>query len=314
MMLSKKSNPWARLKYAYVLPLAALSVAAFASNEVAQPLDRLSTVKVSDLSAYLHQNEANSSLSTLNVTNGPQRPRKGNAARSVYKGNSKVYDLSEKMPEYPGGSAAMLAFISKNLHYPNKAIADNIQGRVLLMFNVMSNGTLSNIRVVRSLTAECDAEAVRVIKAMPRWTPGEIKGKAITVKYTMPIRFYLGDKSTAKTDAAQSTTFDTEVYDMVEKVPSFPGGIAAFMNFIGENIKYPRKVAESGIEGRVVVQFVVDKTGVCHGFRVVRSLNELCDAEAVRVLSIMPRWIPGEIDNGKAVSVKCTVPIQFKLK
>lgn len=104
-----------------------------------------------------------------------------------------------------------------------------------------------------------------------------------------------------------------EVFDMVEQMPTFPGGNTELMKYIGEHLKYPAIAQENGTQGRVICQFVVGRDGQVRDVTVVRSLDPYCDKEAIRVIRSMPRWIPGK-QNGKAVSVKYTVPIVFKLQ
>lgn len=104
-----------------------------------------------------------------------------------------------------------------------------------------------------------------------------------------------------------------EVYTATETMPQFPGGEAALMNFIADNIRYPEAAMKSGKEGRVVVRFVVTSTGDVTDAEVIRSQGPELDAEAVRVVGSMPAFIPGTID-GKAVSCNYVIPISFKLK
>ena len=104
-----------------------------------------------------------------------------------------------------------------------------------------------------------------------------------------------------------------QVFDMVEQMPTFPGGQEELMKYIGKNLRYPAIAQENGIQGRVICQFVVGKDGQVRDVVVVRTLDPSCDKEAIRVLSGMHKWIPGK-QNGKAVSVKYTVPIVFRLQ
>ena len=106
---------------------------------------------------------------------------------------------------------------------------------------------------------------------------------------------------------------ETKVFDVVEENPSFPGGQGALMQWLRDNIKYPVIAAENGIEGRVIVQFVVSKTGSISGVTVVRGVDPSLDKEAVRVVSAMPNWTPGK-QNGTTVNVRYTLPVTFKLQ
>lgn len=106
---------------------------------------------------------------------------------------------------------------------------------------------------------------------------------------------------------------ENKVFDVVEENPSFPGGPSALMQWLNENIKYPVIAAENGIEGRVIVQFVVSKTGAISDVKVVRGVDPSLDKEAVRVVSNMPNWTPGR-QNGTTVNVRYTLPVTFRLQ
>ena len=106
---------------------------------------------------------------------------------------------------------------------------------------------------------------------------------------------------------------ETKVFDVVEQMPSFPGGQGALMQWLASNIKYPVVAEENGVQGRVVCTFVVERDGSITDVKVVRGVDPSLDKEAVRVLKQMPSWIPGK-QNGSAVRVKYTVPVTFKLQ
>ena len=106
---------------------------------------------------------------------------------------------------------------------------------------------------------------------------------------------------------------ENKVFDVVEEQPSFPGGQGALMQWLRDNIKYPVIAAENGIEGRVIVQFVVSKTGSISDVKVVRGVDPSLDREAVRVVSQMPKWTPGR-QNGTTVNVRYTLPVTFRLQ
>ena len=119
--------------------------------------------------------------------------------------------------------------------------------------------------------------------------------------------------TTLTTARAQNTdTPCCKVFQVVEQMPQFPGGQAATMKFIADSLRYPSVACESRIEGRVVVQFVVDCEGNILNPLVVWSVDPLLDREAIRLVKLMPKWIPGR-QNGKPVNVVCLVPIRFKL-
>ena len=104
-----------------------------------------------------------------------------------------------------------------------------------------------------------------------------------------------------------------EIFQVVEQMPEFPGGMDKLLEYLGKNIKYPTIAQEQGIQGRSIIEFVVNKDGSIVDPKVIRSLHPKCDEEAIRVIKAMPKWKPAINENGKPVRVKYTVPVQFKL-
>ena len=103
------------------------------------------------------------------------------------------------------------------------------------------------------------------------------------------------------------------VYDCVEQMPSFPGGSQKLKEFIEENLRYPKELEETCVQGRVIVRFIVERNGKLSNVKVVKSVHPALDKEALRIVKLMPRWIPGR-QNGITVRVKCYIPIIFRLK
>lgn len=104
-----------------------------------------------------------------------------------------------------------------------------------------------------------------------------------------------------------------KVYDIVEVMPQYPGGMPELMQYLAKNIKYPIQAQKKGIEGRVTVRFIVEKDGSISNVTVVRHIHPLLDKEAVRVIKAMPKWSRGML-NGKPVRVKFNIPVAFRLK
>ena len=104
---------------------------------------------------------------------------------------AKVFDMVEQMPQFPGGQAEMMQFISKNMKYPTIAQENGTQGRVTCQFVVGADGKVRDVKVLRGVDPYLDKEAVRVIMSMPKWIPGKQNGKAVSVKYTIPVMFRL---------------------------------------------------------------------------------------------------------------------------
>ncbi len=218
-------------------------------------------------------------------------------------------------PKFPGGDEALMQYLSENLVYPPTLQEKRFKGKVLVQFVVETDGSISNVEVVRSLYKDLDEEVVRVIKNMPKWIPAEQDGKAIREYYKLPISFELADNSTT-TDSSSNNTIQEEnerVFVEVEQLPEFPGGKKAFIQYLNENLVYPKSAYERKVEGKVVVSFVVEADGSITNVKVANSVDEDLDKEAVRVVKAMPKWIPGK-HKGKAVPVlfRC-LPINFQL-
>lgn len=112
---------------------------------------------------------------------------------------------------------------------------------------------------------------------------------------------------------AQQSKHQGKIYDVVEVMPEYPGGMSEMMNFLRQQVKYPEAAKKKGLQGRSVIHFVVEKDGNLSDFKVVSSAGKMLDAEALRVVKTMPKWKPGRI-KGKPVRVKFNLPIEFRLK
>ena len=206
-------------------------------------------------------------------------------------------DSCAVMPEFPGGQEALMAFINDIIKYPTQAVEVGLEGRVVCDFIIEKDGSVSNVKVAESADSLLDAEAVRVLTSMSAWTPGQNEsGEAVRVKYVIPVTFML--------DGTR---------DQVEQQPEFPGGMEAYLDFMTKNIKYPVECEKNGVEGRVLVDVVIDEEGNVTEPKVKKSVDPLLDAEALRVVKMMPKWTPG-MNEGKAVKVLYTVPFTFRLK
>ena len=169
-------------------------------------------------------------------------------------------------------------------------------------------------KIQQGVSPSIDAEAIRVVKSMPNWIPGEQRGQKVRVQYTLPINFNI-PKPAASTEAtnAQASTSTDQKFMAVEKMPEFPGGETEMMKFIARTVKYPVVAQENGIQGRVIVTFTVDKTGKIVDPIIRKGVDPSLDQEAIRVVNAMPQWIPGE-QKGQKVNVMYTVPITFRLQ
>ena len=205
MMLKEKSSPWARLKYLYVLPVAAIAVTAFARPEVSDKVEEISSVKVNDLAAIVETKVAESAGDTTKPTDVKYVPTE---VRKQLKGTP-VFEVVEEMPEFPGGGmSAFMDYIKTNMRYPASAKEKGTQGRVTVQFVVDKDGSIKEPKLLRSVDKDMNAEALRLISSMPKWKPGRQKGQPVAVKYTAPVMFRLDNDKLEKTSSANGITVE----------------------------------------------------------------------------------------------------------
>jgi TonB family protein len=140
---------------------------------------------------YAQNNTSTSGTSTVMTPPHPSPQHQASTQDRQGNENNHVYQRVEKEPEYPGGTEALFKFLGENLKYPDLAKLTKTQGRVFVYFVVKSDGTVDNISLIKGIGNGCDEEALRVIKLMPKWIPGENKGKKVNVAFYLPIKFKL---------------------------------------------------------------------------------------------------------------------------
>ena len=288
MMIKKKSNPWARLKYLYILPLAAASVAAFARPEISNELNEISSVKVNDLASIVKANEEKS------VENLPEE---------------KVKVAGKVVDEKNGLSVLGASVLVRGTTYGTLTDMDG-------NFSIVANeGDVLLFSFVGMQT-----QSVIVPKGGAKSIVVSMKDDVQNLDEVMVVGYaaYEDENEVVETKSIKLPTEEKRedeeqvIFQVVEEMPSFPGGMRECMMFLGRNIKYPVLAQKAKIEGRVIVQFVVDKDGSISDTKVVRSVSPELDAEALRVVGLMPKWNPGK-QRGKAVAVKYTMPIMFSI-
>lgn len=274
MMLKKKSNPWARLKYLYVLPLAVIAVAAFARPEISSELDEISAVKVNDLTAIMKTEEVKS-------------PEKHPAKEIKVQGQ-----VLEKSTNTPVVGANVI------IKGTTSGTITDLDGNFVISMPVGATLSVSYINMkTKELTIT--EKLIGKIKSLKVYLEGEITTKTqevVVVGY----------------GGGEEASDEVPVFRVVEEMPEFPGGMGECLKFLGKNIKYPVEAQKAGVQGKVIVQFVVEKDGNIANPKVVRSIDPDLDGEAIRVISIMPKWKPG-MQKGQPVRVKYTVPVTFRL-
>lgn len=222
MMKIKRTNPVQKAKIAFVLPLAAMTVAAFASqkvenlsekveqeseafssvsdNPVVRAVDetaRVAAVKVQEEKALEEATSLSMASDTAETKSGKEFPC-----------------IPETFPQFPGGHIALVEYLSKNIKFPKSKEKENVQARVVASFTVDKDGSITDAKIVRSQGEAFDNEALRVINGMPKWIPGTQNGKAVSVKYTLPITF-----STTDSDKKIKSVRTIDMYDNGGKQP-----------------------------------------------------------------------------------------------
>ena len=314
MMFKEKSSPWARMKYLYVLPLTAFAAVAFACPEISAFSNEISSVKVSDFVSFAETNRVENQNLAVADTLLPDKTQPGKE-RSY-----QVFMVVEQMPQFPGGMAALIKYLNNNVHYPKSEEASGTEGRVMVQFIVETDGSISEVQIQKGLGEAFDTEAVRVVSSMPKWKPGMQRGEKVRVRYLLPITFRatgstaggVKESITSQQADSQSDSVQT-VFTVVEQMPQFPGGETALMKYLADNLRYPIRAQENGIQGIVHVQFAVDEEGRIPFAKVMKSVDKDLDAEALRVVKSMPQWIPG-MQRGRKVKVLMNLPVVFRLK
>ncbi len=294
MMLQKKSSKWAVAKCLYALPLALCAVAAFAKPEVSNRLDEISSVEVTqnfEMSEFFSEKKTLVSNDEVKGVDGDTTPKK---VIAVVQKDDDIFAIVETPPVFPEGK--VIEWVAKRIKYPAEDRKNKLERRVYLKFVIEKDGSVSNVKITRGgVNANLDAELVRVVKTMPKWTPGKQRGKAVRCSFQMPLNVKVSDDY---------------VFPTVESAPIFPeGNVSAW---IAKRIKYPAAAQKNKIEGRVFIRFVIEKDGSVSTVEILRGVDVSLDKEAIRVVKTMPKWIPGK-EKGQSVRCSYQMPINFRL-
>lgn len=204
----------------------------------------------------------------------------------------------DKASSFKGGDDKLKKYISENLQTPPDIDSESLKSNtVVVMYTINTDGKVENVTTVRKLLPELDAEAIRVVSSFPEMTVAKKDKKNVPTVNICRVSFK-----------------DIPLTVKIEKMPEFIGGNEALALYLKNKIKYPKEAQKNKIQGRVLVRFVVDKSGKVRDAKVVKGISECseCNNMAKRVVEEMPDWKPG-IQDGEAVSVYFTLPINFKL-
>lgn len=212
MMYKSKSSPGRRMRALVMVPAVA---AAFAVTQIPAVASALRSMTATETPAPVEAASPAVSIAETPVVSSQETkastPVVAKPDSKVSKKSDKKQTLAacEKMPQFPGGDVALMNYVRDNLKYPEEAMKAGVQGRVVVKFVVSADGSVASPEVIRSVSPELDAEAIRVVESMPRWTPGTVDGKPVDAQFTLPVFFRLkGDDAdkTPKTAKKSVTT------------------------------------------------------------------------------------------------------------
>ena len=253
-----------------------------------------------------------------------------------------VFMIVQKMPQFEGGIEGIYQFLGKNLQFPEELLKTQKDYEGTISFTVEKDGSLTNFNFLVSKDCNsCEKEVLRLLKMMPKWTAGSQDGRFLRVKYMIRVGiswqkqcifgyqehkiagwtgdskqkvFYPSGKSLIilpKTAEVIQQPKVEEIFTTAEENPEFLGGMKAMNQYIYENLKYPNAAKSANIKGKVFLKFVLEKDGNIGEVKVLKGIGFGCDEEAILLVKNMPKWNVGQ-QNGKAVRVFYTMPIEFK--
>jgi TonB family protein len=230
------------------------------------------------------------------------------AQQSSSNTSEKVYDLPwdiQKMPSFPGGEKALMAFISENMQYPATACEKNKEGTVALTFTVKKDGSLADFKMLKDIGYGLGDEAIRICKAMPKWVPGEANGNAVNVKFSLPIRFRIYTDDTTKYAIAQVHTLPT---------PPLGDSIAGLENQLAKTVKWTKNQKKEHGGKYTQVSFLLSNAGISGPVTVDAEAFPSAGAKVTTALQqIKGNWKPAG-RNCAPVAVKVVLKVMVPRK
>ncbi len=256
-------------------------------------------------------------------------------------GGDEVFQVVEEMPRFPGceeianaeerqacANQELMLYIYENLIYPKAAKEAGVEGMPVLKLVIGKDGAIKDYSISRPANEALDAEVLRVAQQMQQeitWVPGVQRGRKVNVALQLPIRFKLEDKAEEVQEVAPA---DGETFKVAEQMPRFPGceeleepqarekcAQKRLLEFVYQNIKYPKTAKDAGTEGTVVVSLIIGPDGQVREYTIVRSVTPVLDEEVLRIAQLLQQeitWTPG-VQDGKKVAVEFNLPVSFRL-
>jgi len=248
----------------------------------------------------------------------------------VYKNGEWVSSKLDVRPMPISGTHNFFQAIRDTLKYPVKDFMNGLQGKVIASFEVDTLGAMINYNIIKGVGGACDSAVLAALKSKDqKWIPAMMGGKRCSTKFAIACEFrqkntqqrlqnedFEIDKKAARflgefTVKVPGTDSDL-VFIGVERQAQFPGGFDKMYKFIEKNLKYPPAAKRMGIEGKVFVKFIIERDGSITNISIEKGISGDCDKEAFRLVSVMPKWVPGE-QRGQKVRSYYTLPVRFRL-
>ena len=218
---------------------------------------------------------------------------------SALKQNRDPYDF----PTFQGGDQlAFQKWVASRVKYPEDAKTKKIEGWVSVNYTVNTDGSISKITSALPVKSLLSDEVIRVIKSSPKWEPPKNTDSVKQFTSSVTLKFKIPDN-----------IIKDAPFIVVKEMPMYPGGDKELLNFIKNNTKYPENAKAEKIEGKVILKFIVTIEGNSEGISILKGINPLLDAEAIRVVSLLKGWKPG-IHEGKPVNTWYMIPVNFALQ
>ena len=248
---------------------------------------------------------------------------------SVSAQDREIFKVVEKMPLFPGCDIGdnqenqkctkqkLNQYIFDNLIYPDSALMMGIEGKVVVQFVITNEGAIVEIKVLRDIGYGCGEEVKKLISAMndwhEKWTPGKQRERPVNALYTLPVEFKLDDMIF---EDAQNKPFIAECALLLDTKEKEDCTMKNIWSIIGREIRYPFEAREKGIEGTVIIEFVIDKEGKLDEFAVVNGIGYGCDEAALYAVKKLSKsnltWIPAK-QNNQNVNYLYKIPVKFYL-
>lgn len=224
-------------------------------------------------------------------------------------------------------SMGFSSWVASQVKYPTKALKDKIQGWVHVAYTIETDGTISNVKLNAAPDTELGEAVVKAVKSSPAWMPAKNKENATPFKSSLNIKFEIPERVLSSQDipvfapGEVSSSLSEELHRSLEgQMPQMPlakdatlkATDAAIGEWVKQHLKYPGKAFKEKLEGTVTVRFIVTKSGKLEDFTAVKSIHPLLDAEALRVLSLMPDWKPA-MQEGEPKDIYYYTEVAFRL-